>query len=93
MKHKRQLAQLIQRKHDGHNTINVHNETHIVIYSYHPFNFRHCISFTFNLFLEMHKIIMQSSIFSANEINVREFQFCKISSYYCSVAENSGFLE
>jgi hypothetical protein len=75
MKHKRQLAHLIQRKHDGHNTINMHNETHIVIYSYHPLQFRHCINFTFNLFPEMHKIIMQSSIFSANQINVREFQF------------------
>ena len=73
MIHKRQLANLIQRKHDGHNTINIHNETHIVIYSYHPFHFRHCISFTFNLFPEMHKIIMQSSIFSVNQINVREF--------------------
>jgi hypothetical protein len=93
MKHKRQLAHLIQRKHDGHNTINIHNETHIVIYSYHPFHFRHCISFKFNLFPEMHKIIMQSSIFSANQINVREFQFWKISGYHSSVAEDSGFLE
>jgi len=78
MKHKRQLAHMIQRKHDGHNTINIHNETHIVIYSYHPFHFSHCISFTFNLFPKMHKIIMQYTIFSANQINVREFYFCEI---------------
>jgi hypothetical protein len=63
MKHKRQLAHVIQIKHDGHNTINIHNETHIDIYSYHPFHFRHFISFTFNLFPEMHKIIIQSPIF------------------------------
>jgi len=41
----------------------------------------------------MQKIIMQSSIFGANEIIVRQFQFCKISGYHSSVAEDSGFLE
>jgi hypothetical protein len=93
MKHKRQLAHLIQRKLEGHNTINKYNEIHIVIYSYHPSHFRHCISFTRNLFPEMHKIIMQSSIFSVNQINVREFYFCKTSGYHSSVAKDSGFLE
>ena len=41
----------------------------------------------------MHKIITQSSIFSGDQINVREFQFRKISEYHSSVAEDSGFLE
>lgn len=71
IKHNRQQEYLTQRKHDGQTITNVNNQTHIVTYSYNSFQFRHFKSSTFILFLEMHKIIMQSPTFSANQMNVQ----------------------
>lgn len=71
IKHNRQQEYITQRKHDGQNITNVNNQIHIVTYSYNSFHFRHFKSSTFILFLEMHKIIMQSPTFSANQMNVK----------------------